>query len=468
MRRSLVFVLLLVPLVMYWEIRRSGFGYTTWLILALPVIWTAISLVSTIYGSGIFVLALLFFLYANLRELNGAPRLNLWFQWFILASGWGVLGLYKYRLHHEERTHREYLSSVEERLVLAREQYKTDLVITISNQKKMQKYFLLNRVSRVFGSQLELSKLMDMVIKELRDVIGAERGRFMAAYVPPDGQTPLIRSVPGGITAEAVLEDQFGLWATQHRTTLLVGDVQKDFRFRLDTTNAEVRSLMIAPMLAEGGRVAGLVRAESIYPGMFTADDARLITILADLTSAAAENARLYQWTQELSITDGLTRIYLRRFFNQRLEEEISRFQEFHAPFTLIILDLDHFKRINDRLGHLGGDQVLMQLSDLLRDEARVTDILCRFGGEEFALLLPYTPSQSGMVMAERIRLHIAQRQFQVLQEEITITVSIGVAGCPEHAQTADGIISEADQALYLAKREGRNRAILANARRRL
>ncbi|NTV53460.1 MAG: GGDEF domain-containing protein [Candidatus Firestonebacteria bacterium] len=208
--------------------------------------------------------------------------------------------------------------------------------------------------------------------------------------------------------------------------------------------------------------VSGLLRAEIIYPGMFTSNDARLLTILADLAGAAAENARLYQWTQELSITDGLTRLYLRRFFNQRLEEEINRFLEFKAPFTFCILDLDHFKRINDKMGHLGGDQVLMQLADLLRGEARVTDILCRFGGEEFALLLPYTPSQSGLIMAERIRQHVAQRVFQVLKDEINITISVGVAGCPEHAQTAEGIIAAADKALYLAKRDGRNRVVLS------
>ncbi len=458
-RRSLVFTLLVIPLVMYWEIQRAG--HVTWLLLAVPAIWCAISLVRTVYGVGIFVLAMLFYLYADLREPESALRVQLWFQVFILAMGWGVLGLYKYRLHHEERAHREYLSSVDERLVLAREQYKSDLVITVSNQKKMQKYFLLNRVSRVLGSQLELSKLMDMVIKELQDVIGPERGRYLAAYIPPDAQKPLLRSLPSDFAAESLLDDTFGLWTTQHRTTLLISDVQKDFRFRLDPSQSTLRSLIMAPMLSESGRVCGLLRGESVYPGMFTGDDARLLTILADLTAASAENARLYQWTQELSITDGLTRLYLRRFFNQRLEEEIRRFQEFHTPFSLIILDLDHFKRINDRLGHVGGDQVLMQISELLRQEARVTDILCRFGGEEFALLLPYTPSVSAMIMAERIRLHVAQRSFPVLQEHLTMTVSIGVAGCPEHAQSAESVIAAADKALYLAKREGRNRAIL-------
>jgi diguanylate cyclase (GGDEF)-like protein len=457
-RRGLLTLLLAVPVVMAAELQ--GTEYAAWLILALPALWGALSLVSVVTGGVLLVSAQLLFLYAHLRG-PADPHLNVWLECFALLLGWGVIGIFRHRLSREERTHREYLFSLEERLVLAREQYKSDLVITVTNQKKVQKYFLLNRVSRVFGTQLELPKLMDVVIKELRDVIGAERGRYLAAYVPADGKNALLLALPGEATEESVLEDQFGIWAVQHRTVLLVTDVQKDFRFRLDAPQSPMRSLMIAPFLAENGRVAGLLRAESIYPGMFTGDDARLLTILADLAGAAAENARLYQWTQELSITDGLTRLYLRRFFNQRLEEEIARFQEFKAPFTLLILDLDHFKRINDKMGHLGGDQVLMQLAEVLRGEARVTDILCRYGGEEFALLLPYTPSQSGLIMAERIRQHVAQKPFAVLQDNLAITVSIGVAGCPEHGQTAEGMIAAADQALYLAKREGRNRVVL-------
>ncbi len=306
-----------------------------------------------------------------------------------------------------------------------------------------------------------MPKLADAIIKELRDIMGAERGSYMLAYLLPGGAKPLVRSLPVGIEAERIFDDQFGIWASQHRTTLLVADAAKDFRFRTETAEGLARSLMLAPLLVEG-RVTGILRAESAYPGMFTPDDLRLFTILADLASAAAENARLYQRTQELAITDGLTGLYLRRFFNQRLEEEISRFTEHGTPFSLLIMDLDHFKRINDRLGHLVGDQVLAQLAEVLRGETRITDILCRFGGEEFALLLPSTPCSSGLVLAERIRSHVAQRPFLVLQESLSLAVSIGLAGCPDHGRGTELLIKAADEALYAAKRAGRNRVMLS------
>ncbi|NTV51631.1 MAG: GAF domain-containing protein [Candidatus Firestonebacteria bacterium] len=254
-RRSAVALLLIVPMIMSWELQ--GTEYASWLILALPAVWGAMSLVNAATSGGLLVTALPLFFYSHLREPAGL-HLNVWLECFSLILGWGIVGFFRHRLSREERTHREYLFSLEERLVLAREQYKSDLVITVTNQKKVQKYFLLNRVSRVFGTQLELSKLMEVVIKELRDVIGAERGRYLTAYIPPDGKNPLLGALPGEASKEAILEDQYGIWAVQHRTALVITDIQKDFRFRLDAAPTAMRSLMIAPFLAEGGRVSGL------------------------------------------------------------------------------------------------------------------------------------------------------------------------------------------------------------------
>jgi len=433
---------------------------SSWLALAILPVLVGLAFWGLAEGVALYFLTVLFMLYAGLRQPAIEFRLAVWFQIFVLTLSWGMAVIFKYRERQEERAHREYFSSLEERLILAREQYKTDLVVNISNQKKNHKYFLLNRVSRLFGSQLELNKLADVVIRELREIIGADRGCYMLAYLQPGGTRPLIWTSPDGVEADTILDDQFGLWAAQHRTALLVADAQKDFRFRGDLSEGASRSLMVAPLLVDG-RVTGMLRAESAYPEIFTTDDLRLFTILSDLAGVAAENTRLYQRTQELAITDGLTGLYLRRFFNHRLDEEIARFQEAGTTHSLLIVDLDHFKRINDRLGHLAGDQVLAQLAETLRAETRTTDLLCRFGGEEFALLLPYTPCQAGMIMAERIRSHVARKNFMVLQQNVNITVSIGVAGCPEHARDAAGLIKAADEALYVAKREGRNRAVL-------
>jgi diguanylate cyclase (GGDEF)-like protein len=436
-------------------------GELLWLGAALVPVGLGMALLGGWETAGLYGTTLLVYLYAGLRTPEDGTRLALWFLAVPLTLFLGMTLVSLRREDHEERDHAERLTAIEERLVLARERYKTDLIIHISNQKKFRKYYLLNRVSRVFGSQLAVDKLAEVVVQELQDIIGAEHGRYLFAYQPPAAVPPVIRTLPPGLEADRLLQDQFANWATQHQTAVLVSDVQKDFRFNPDLDEGALRALMVVPLVLAGS-VNGMLRAESAYPGIFSQDDLRLFTILSDLAGAAAENARLYQRTQELAITDGLTGLYLRRFFNQRLEEEVNRFREYGTPFSLLILDLDHFKRVNDKLGHLVGDRVLAQLAEVLRAEARSTDILCRFGGEEFALLLPYTPSQAGVIMAERIRVRLASRPLPSLEGKPPLTVSLGVAGCPEHALESQTLIRAADEALYEAKRQGRNQVVLS------
>lgn len=436
-------------------------GESNWLAVALVVPGLALALLGLPDSIGLAGLILLIDLYAGLREDYLGTRLALWSQAVPLVLYLSLALLFVRREHREEWEHDERLAAIEGRLLQARERYKTDLVLHISNQKKFRKYYLLNRVSRIFGSQLAVDKLGEVVVQELQEIIGAERGRYLFAYQPPAAVPPVVQTLPPGLRADWLLEDQFALWATQHQTAVLVNDTRKDFRFNPELADGEPRSLMVAPLVM-AGNVSGMIRAESAYPGIFSQDDLRLFTILSDLAGAAAENARLYQRTQELAITDGLTGLYLRRFFNQRLEEELNRFREYGTPFCLMILDLDHFKRINDKLGHLVGDRVLAQLAEVLRAEARSTDILCRFGGEEFALLLPYTPAASGMIMAERIRVRVLDHPLPSLAGHPPLTVSLGVAGCPTHALDGPGLVHAADDALYVAKRQGRNRAVLA------
>ncbi len=436
-------------------------GESAWLAVVLVVPGLALAMLGVPDAFGLFGLVLVTEIYAGLRAYDLGSRLALWSQAVPLVLYLSLGLLFVRREHREEWEHDERLTAIESRLLQARERYKTDLVLHISNQKKFRKYYLLNRVSRIFGSQLAVDKLGEVVVQELQDIIGAERGRYLFAYQPPAAVPPVVQTLPPGLEAARLLEDQFALWATQHQTSVLVNDTHKDFRFNPDLAEGEPRSLMVAPLVLAGS-VHGMIRAESAYPGIFSQDDLRLFTILSDLAGAAAENARLYQRTQELAITDGLTGLYLRRFFNQRLEEELNRFREYGTPFCLLILDLDHFKRINDKLGHLVGDRVLAQLAEVLRIEARSTDILCRFGGEEFALLLPYTPAPSGMIMAERIRARMLAHPLPSLEGKPPLTVSLGVAGCPTHALDGTGLVRAADEALYAAKRQGRNRVVLA------
>jgi diguanylate cyclase (GGDEF)-like protein len=176
--------------------------------------------------------------------------------------------------------------------------------------------------------------------------------------------------------------------------------------------------------------------------------------------NAMAEKlAKSQKALEELSALDGLTGLYNYREFHRRLAEEVQRSLRYGHPFSLMILDIDDFKAVNDTYGHLAGDEVLRGFAALIRREVRPVDEVARYGGEEFAILLPETPAPGAFAMAERIRGIIAARPIAIAPERaVALTVSIGVATYPQDADTEEKLLGAADRALYAAKNGGRNR----------
>ncbi|HLC27274.1 MAG TPA: diguanylate cyclase [bacterium] len=167
---------------------------------------------------------------------------------------------------------------------------------------------------------------------------------------------------------------------------------------------------------------------------------------------------------QYLSIRDDLTGLYNRRHFELLLKEEMERWRRYGHPFSLLMLDIDHFKDINDTYGHRCGDEVLHSVAKIVSGAARPIDRVCRYGGEEFTILLAETASAGGLAMAERIREAVGTQTIHAGQRhEIKLTVSIGVAAFPEEGKSEDELIAAADQALYMAKNAGRNRVCRQN-----
>jgi diguanylate cyclase (GGDEF)-like protein len=161
---------------------------------------------------------------------------------------------------------------------------------------------------------------------------------------------------------------------------------------------------------------------------------------------------------EELSSRDGLTGLYNRREFEDRLREETQRARRYGKSLSVIILDIDHFKNVNDRYGHQAGDETLIAVADLIRLSARPMDAVCRYGGEELAVILPETDASGAGILAERIRASVAESLTITPQGvEIQVTVSIGFAAFPQDGDTGPGLVKAADEALYAAKQEGRN-----------
>ena len=182
-------------------------------------------------------------------------------------------------------------------------------------------------------------------------------------------------------------------------------------------------------------------------------------TIFKYLSGNVIENL-YYEEIHRMAITDGLTNLFNKRYFLETLEKETARARRYHRPLSLIMIDLDHFKNVNDTYGHLAGDHILKELGELLRSRIRREEIVVRYGGEELAILLPETGKDGAMKVAEQMRKRVEDHTFIFAGKKITITISAGVAELIETNYDFNGFIDVADERLYAAKKGGRNKVV--------
>lgn len=180
--------------------------------------------------------------------------------------------------------------------------------------------------------------------------------------------------------------------------------------------------------------------------------------ILAHQFILGAKRAILYQRVQELAVTDALTGVSSRRYYLERAKEEVERSRKFSHIFSCLMIDIDHFKDYNDRYGHLVGDGILKEVSRIIKENIRQIDLLCRYGGEEFSLILTDTDNEQARFAAERIRQEVGDKHIKVYDEELQVTISVGISTFPRDGQEIEEVIDRADMALYQAKNTGRNR----------
>jgi len=202
-----------------------------------------------------------------------------------------------------------------------------------------------------------------------------------------------------------------------------------------------------------------IVLGELAYKGISEKDEGDF-AILANQLALALKRIRLYKDVEKMASTDALTRLHTRRHLMERFEEEFARAKLRKAPLSLLMLDVDHFKRVNDQYGHLAGDMVLREVGRIVAGHIREIDIAGRYGGEEFCAILPDTDKPGAMHAAERIRTAVNDEKIKAYDASLNVSMSIGVATFPEDAQHLDELLDKADWALYRAKKQGRNRVV--------
>lgn len=261
-----------------------------------------------------------------------------------------------------------------------------------------------------------------------------------------------------GALAGARIRSDIGIAGAVFRSAqpLIINDTQKDERFhKMPESNYHIENMICVPLISNN-KPYGVINVVNKNGGLnFSENDLHVITSIANQISLILEKVKLY----EQSITDGMTKLFIHRYFQARLDEEIIRARRYQSTLSLIMLDVDHFKRFNDTYGHQMGDVVLIGVAGVVQNLIRNNiDIPARYGGEEFAVILPETDTEGAYRIAERIRLEISKKEFEHNDKKVNVTASIGIASYPLHASAKLDLISRADLALYKSKENGRNK----------
>jgi diguanylate cyclase (GGDEF)-like protein len=217
-----------------------------------------------------------------------------------------------------------------------------------------------------------------------------------------------------------------------------------------------IQSILCFPLQFRGEKI-GVIELINKVSGAFTQEDQALVELLSHPLAIAIQTMDRFDEAERRTITDDLTKLYNYRYLMQYLEADVKRCLRYKKKVSLLFIDVDGFKKINDTFGHLVGSQALSEMGQVFRGMVRETDVVGRYGGDEFVIVLPETPLNGAMVIAERIRKKVEECEFVAQNLSIRLTVSLGVANCPKHTLTAEGLIKKADAAMYRAKELSKN-----------
>jgi len=324
-------------------------------------------------------------------------------------------------------------------------------------QRKAAQLEAINLIARQTTAVLEIDELLRKVCTFLLQAFPVDH----VAVLLLEDEKLIFRAHKGRLTPMftegTALLDADGLCRQALRSSkpILANDVSAVKGFIQGF--AEVRSELCIPLLSFG-QVMGVLSLESAQLNAFDTGDIPALESVADICANAIQNAHYFERVRHMAYVDGLTGVFNRRYFEIRVQEEIERAKRYEGAMSLIMIDIDHFKRLNDEFGHLMGDDVLRQISTIFTQNLRKIDVGCRYGGEEFAIIIPETTGEDAYYVAEKLRKAVKKMAFPGVPRPVTI--SLGVASYPANGSNRDELVKAADEALYTAKQSGRNTVV--------
>ncbi|OGH98064.1 MAG: hypothetical protein A2039_07620 [Candidatus Melainabacteria bacterium GWA2_34_9] len=333
-------------------------------------------------------------------------------------------------------------------------------------QKTLHNISILYNIGQAMNFIDDLKRLIQIILAKAIQTIGAEKGSLMlydsvteelvikVVYGLPDKE--IEDKINEGLIECTKIKVGEGIAgeAFAHKKAIITNLGSNDPRFfQSDLSN--VNSLLCLPLIVKDEAIGVINISNKKDKNLFNQDDLDFMGALANQAAIAISNAQLYK----LAITDSLTKLYIRRHFEYLLDNELRRSQRYKHSMTLLMMDIDNFKSINDTYGHQIGDEMLMQIAEVILNTVRKIDMPSRYGGEEFAVILPETQKDNAKRIAERLRKKIANIIIRTKdKQEVCPTISIGVASYPLDTEDRSDVIGFADKALYFAKHNGKNR----------
>ncbi len=341
------------------------------------------------------------------------------------------------------------------------------------SQRTRELAFFINS-SKALTSTLEFNKVLRVIMQRAQHLIKCAAWALL--LLDEEEQWLRFVAVKGGRGRELRkfrLRVGQGIagWVAKSGEPLIINKIQNDKRFRKAVDRLprfKTRSILCVPIVNKKRTIGVLEMINKRNGEPFEEKDQDLLRKLVDQAAIALERANLYERMSNLAITDDLTKLYNFRHLDTTLDHEIQRCQRYGSVLSIIFFDMDHFKDVNDTYGHLMGSKVLIEVARLLQDNLRSVDIIARYGGDEFVVVLPETDVPTAVRITHRLHRNLHSMEF--LKEEglsIRMTASFGIAGFPEHAKSKRDLVRLADSAMYLAKNGGRDQVYVTGKQQR-
>jgi diguanylate cyclase (GGDEF)-like protein len=337
-------------------------------------------------------------------------------------------------------------------------------------QREAGEVAVFQELGKALTSSLQLDQVLRTIMEKIDEFLRPDNWSLLLL---DENTNELYFELAVGKASQALKDVRVKLgqgiagWVAANGEAVVVPDTSKDTRFfgKVDEkTKMETQSIVAVPVKFRDTCLGVIELINCIGPDGFDARDLKLLEALSDFAAIALENARHVKRIHELTITDDCTSLYNARHMQFILETEIYRSQRYNYEFSVVFIDLDHFKQVNDTHGHLVGSRLLAEIGNALKSHCRLIDFAFRYGGDEFVILLPQTSKDNALNVARR--LHKLIRESKWLDQSgmsVRVTPSVGVASYPVDSRTKEGLLHLADEAMYLVKNTNRDSVAAAN-----